>query len=140
MARICVDASAVLAWLLPDQRAGSVSRLWLHLLESGDELVGPPLLYAECTSVLREHAYQGTISADESVDLLRDLLALPILIVQDPELYLRAMSLATRLRHRRAYDAQYIAAAQLAEAEIVTLDGGLRQAAVEAGTSVRSLP
>lgn len=54
MARICLDASFVLAWLLPPERTTKIGEIWADLLRRGDELLGPPLLFIEVTSIIRE--------------------------------------------------------------------------------------
>jgi predicted nucleic acid-binding protein len=137
VAKFCVDASLVLAWLLPEQRTLQVSRMWLQLLQEGHALVSPPLLLAECTSVLREQAYKGRIAHRDSAAILRDLLSLPIGLVASTELYPVALDIAARLKQPKAYDAQYIAAAQLSEGELLTLDNALYQGATRVNTRSR---
>jgi predicted nucleic acid-binding protein len=111
--------------------------MWLQLLHEGHDIVAPTLLFSECTSVLRGQAYDGTISHAESVDSLRELLGLPIEIVGSPGIYATALDIAARLHHRKAYDAHYIAAAQIRDCELLTLDKGLFQGAVRVKAQAR---
>ena len=91
--------------------------------------MAPPLLFAETTSVLRRHVHRGAIEHGEAVGALRDLLAMGIAIIDEPDLYLRALELARRLGHGRAHDVQYLAVAQMETCPIVTLDRGLYESA-----------
>ena len=63
---VCVDASAVLAWLLPYARSDHVRRSWLHLLASGEQLLAPPLLLAECTSVIRGASFNDVLTSAQA--------------------------------------------------------------------------
>ncbi len=102
--------------------------------------MGPPLLLAEVTSVLRRYVYLGEIEHQEAVNALQDLLAIPITIVHESDLYPRALELAHRLGHARAYDVQYLAVAELQGCPVVTLDRGLYESAQALGIAARLLP
>lgn len=138
MARFCVDASAVLALLIPAQRTRVIEETWTNLLRGDNSISAPPLLYAECTSVLREQVGE-TLTHQEAVETVEDLLSLPIDAAMAHRLYIRALELAERFRRRKAYDMQYLAAAELQDAELVTLDRGLFDAASRLGVPARLL-
>ena len=135
---LCPDASALLAWLIRDQSSPSVSQFWGGLT-SADELVAPAILLAECTSALRKRVFEGALRHEEAVALLGRALALPIRISHAPEQFILAMEIANLTRRAKAYDMQYVALAEVEGGEIVTLDGGIRQAAVERRIPVRYL-
>src|SRR3990170_6587862 len=120
----CVDASAVLAALLPLPSSAAARQFLRDNLERGDGLAAPPLLFAETTSVLRRYVHIGAIQHQEAVSALSDLFAIPISVIQSPALYLRALDLAHRLGHAKAYDVQYLAVAQMEDCPVVTLDRG----------------
>ena len=67
------------------------------------------------------------------------MLQLPLRLVDTASQFQRAFELAERFHHRKSYDMQYFAVAELAQAEIVTLDRGLRHAAADIGVPVRFL-
>jgi predicted nucleic acid-binding protein len=136
--RYCPDASVILAWLLADQRSDAVAAFWTGLT-TADELVAPMLLLAECTSVLRKRAFGGALSHDDSIQLLGQMLELPIRVSNEPAQFLRAMEISNGTKRAKAYDMQYVAVAEAERAEIVTLDGGIRQAALELRLPVRLL-
>ena len=125
-----MDASAVLAKIIPDQATDPVFGFWNSLI-LGDELVAPPLLLAECTSVLRTQAYERVLDDRQAASMLDDLLKLPISLSDDRRVYTLAFDIAQRTRRKKAYDMQYVAVAVLERCEMVTLDGGVYQAARE---------
>jgi len=138
MARFCIDASAVLAWLIPAQRTQVVEETWTHLLRDDNMISAPPLLYAECTSVLREQVGE-TLTHQEALETVEDLFTLPVDAPTERRLYTRALELAERFQRRKAYDMQYLAVAELQDAELLTLDRGLFDAATRLGVAARLL-
>ncbi len=61
------------------------------------------------------------------------MVELPVELVMDRSVYVRALDLATRFQQRRAYDTQYLAAAEIERCELLTLDRSMYQRAVELG-------
>jgi predicted nucleic acid-binding protein len=135
----CVDASVVMAWLLEAQVTQPIEEFWAGLRDGVDEVYGPQLLYPECTSVIREQVAKSEISHDNAVRLIDQMLAMPIHVSSETQQFPRALDLAERLRRAKAYDMQYLAVAQLEGAELLTLDGGLFEAASQLGVPVRLL-
>lgn len=138
MAHFCTDASAVLAWLIPTQRTGVIEQTWTLLLQGDNWISAPPLLYAECTSVLREQV-GATLTHEEALETVEDLFSLPIDAPIERRHYVRALELAERFQRRKAYEMQYLAVAELEGAELLTLDRGLFDAASQLGVPVRLL-
>lgn len=71
--------------------------------------------------------------------MLDDLLKLPISLSDDRRVYTLAFDIAQRTRRKKAYDKQYVAVAVLERCEMVTLDGGVYQAAREQRIDARLL-
>jgi predicted nucleic acid-binding protein len=136
--RYCVDASAVLAFLIPGQQTSRVRDFWDSLTDN-DAVIAPPLLFPECTSVLRVKAFEGAHSHDDALILIRDMLALPIQVEPNKAQFALAHEIANRTRRKKAYDMQYVAVAVLERCEMVTLDGGVYQAAREQRIEARLL-
>ena len=128
---VCVDASAVLAWLLPYERSAHVRRSWLQLLTAGEQLLAPPLLLAECTSVIREASFRDLLTPAQAAQAVADLVELPVTLIMDRSLYTRALDLAARFQLRRAYDTQYLAAAEIEKSGLLTVDRSLYPQALE---------
>jgi predicted nucleic acid-binding protein len=70
--------------------------------------------------------------ADGRLQLGR-LLSLPIRIGERDELYARAFEIARLLGTAKAYDALYLAAAEISDAELLTVDRGMHKAAAQLG-------
>lgn len=138
MARFAVDASTLLAFLLNEERTAAVRGFWAQLTRD-DQVVGPSLLLAECTSNIRTAVDTGRVPADEGPMLVSQLLHLPVRLNASVDQFRIAYEFATRLRRRKAYDMHYLAVARLEDAEVITVDGGMRQSAVELGIPVRLL-
>ncbi|HEU4759693.1 MAG TPA: type II toxin-antitoxin system VapC family toxin [Dehalococcoidia bacterium] len=135
---LCLDASAAIAVLLPHRDRPQVREALLENASAGSEIVAPPLLFAEVTSVLRWHVHRQAITHDEAVIALRNLLSLPVRAVAEPSVYLRALEMARRLGHGRAYDVQYLAVAQMEDCPVLTLDRGMYEGARTLG--IAALP
>ncbi len=124
---VCVDASVLLRWLIPQQLDPQVYDLVDGWLADGLELVGPGLLFSEVVSVLRHKVHQGVLEENDAGDVLSLFLRLGIRRVEQPRLYRRAYDLASRFGHSRAYDAHYLAAAEAEGCDLWTADRPLYQ-------------
>ncbi len=135
----CVDASVVIPLLLPLPSSREVRRFWIESLESAARLVAPPLLFAETTSVVRRYVYLGAVLHGEALAALGGLFTLSISPIYRQDVYLRALELARRLGHAKAYDVQYLAVAELEGAPLVTLDRGMYEGSRSLGVPARLL-
>lgn len=122
---VCVDASVLIRWLVPQQADPFVYELVDGWIEDGVELVGPALLFSEVISVLRLQAHKGTMDAEDVDRIVWLFLRLGIRRIDNFTLYRRAFELATRFGHARAYDAHYLAAAEQEGCDLWTADGPL---------------
>ena len=126
----CVDASLVVAWLVPSQRSASVAQAWVAYARGEDEFVGPPFLHAETVSAIRRLAFRDLLIGDEAQGLVMDFLALDIPTHRPVGLYQRAYELAARYRRSTVYDTSYLALAELLSCDLLTLDQRLYNVAV----------
>lgn len=122
LGQLCVDASFVLAFLLPHDVTQQTFALWQVWIEQGAELVSAPLFFAEVTSVLREHVYHQRITPSEGEDAFAIFAAMPVRSVAPADLQERAWTLAKRYNRSKAYDAQYLAVAVALGCELWTGD------------------
>ena len=122
MAIVIVADASVLATALADDGADgdrARSELW------GQRLAAPELIDLEVVSVLRRHRRAGLLD-DKRADLaLADLAALPMKRVAHLPLVRRCWELRDSVT---AYDAAYIALAELLECPLVTADTKLASA------------
>jgi len=136
--RFCPDANVVVAWLIREERTERVDDFWQNL-GAGDELIGAQLLIPEVTSVIREKAYEQVISHEQATQMLDQVLSLSIQTCLLPGQFRLAMEIANQTNRYKAYDMQYVAVAVLERCEMVTLDGGVYQAAREQRIDARLL-
>jgi predicted nucleic acid-binding protein len=101
--------------------------------------MAPFLLFPECASVLRTKAFDSLITHNESMDMVSDMLGFRIQISGNAKQFADAVAIANRTRRKKAYDMQYVAVAVLERCEMVTLDGGVYQAAREQRIDARLL-
>ncbi len=118
--RLVVDANVVVQLSL----AGGV----LGRLE-GHELVAPPIMASEFTSVLSEMTFRGEIPAAAARQALAMIPKFGIRREQPDGLFERAWELAQQLGWAKSYDAEYVALALNIGSPLVTLDGRLRRGA-----------
>lgn len=115
-------------WLLTtqqDEKADALHRRWI---EEDTQMIGPPMFYAEVTSVLRENVFFGKIRPEEGTEALSICLDIPVRIVDSREVYRKAWELAKKFNLPRTYDMQYVAVAELADCEFWTADKRLANA------------
>jgi predicted nucleic acid-binding protein len=137
VARYALDASVVLARLLHENYS-LVNEFWASLT-AADEVFGAQLLLPECTAVIRENVSTGRLTTQDADGAVADLVSLPIVTCTDLKQFPLAVGLAERFKKFKAYDMQYLATATVTQSELVTIDGGLRQTAIEFGHPVRFL-
>jgi len=126
-----MDGSFILAMLLREQRGAAARAHWGEWLQDGDDAVGPPLLFAEVTSVLRENVHFGRVSPTDGEEAFLEFRLLGIRQVDPPGLQVQAWDLAKRYNRPRAYDAQYLAVARHLDCELWTADARLANAVQE---------
>ena len=120
---IVVDASAVLGLLLRTEAAPRIEARLFRELESWH---APHLVDLEVAQVLRRYASTDEISKSRGEQALEDLVDLPLTRYPHDVLLPRIWE----LRHNvTAYDAAYLALAEVLDAPLVTLDARLASAA-----------
>jgi predicted nucleic acid-binding protein len=113
---IVVDASAVLEALLRTPAAGAVER---RLFATSQTLHAPHLLDVEVAQVVRRYAANGEIDVERGRMALDDLVDLPLHRYPHDFLLPRVWDLRNNIT---AYDAMYVALAEMLDAPIITRD------------------
>jgi predicted nucleic acid-binding protein len=121
---VCVDANLVIR-LVADPTDRAVQRLWVQWESEHKRLAAPTLLYYEVANVLYRYQKLGYLSASSVQLALKAALALPLELYGEPDLHWRALALAEQFSLPAAYDAHYLALAELLEGEFWTADGRL---------------
>ncbi len=117
-----VDASIAVEYLLRTPAGTEFARI-----SRGKRLVAPELIDAEVMSSIRRAVLRGELTELRATRVLESLINWPIERIPHAVLVMRAWD------HRNnvtAYDALYIAAAQMHGMELITSDGRLSRAPV----------
>lgn len=113
---IVLDASAAVELVLGSPRGATVRD---RIQRTDETLHAPHLLDVEVASVLRRYQLSGELSAEEGREALADLAGLDITRYPHDPLLPRVWELRTAVT---AYDAVYLALAEVLEAPLLTLD------------------
>ena len=123
---VCIDASFPLEFLMGDKYSAPALSRWNGWLENSEEIYSPPLFRPEVTSAIIKRVAREKLEADDGLAALGRALLWPVHIWPEDDqlatLQLRAYELALRFKQRRAYDAQYLAAAEFIGCELWTAD------------------
>jgi predicted nucleic acid-binding protein len=120
---IVVDASAVLDVLFDTSRTVPIQR-WLF--RSRETIVAPHLIDVEIAQVLRRYSASGQIDEPRALEAIDDFLALPIERYPHLPLLHRMWELRENMT---AYDAAYVALAELLGVKLITTDARLAKSA-----------
>lgn len=119
---IVVDASAVLELLLQTELG---ARVEARLFRDGDELHVPHLVDVEVVQGLRRLVRMGEVSTSRAAEAIADLVDLDFHRHAHVDLLVRAWQLRNNVS---AYDASYVALAEVLNATVVTCDSPLANA------------
>jgi predicted nucleic acid-binding protein len=119
---IVLDASALVELLLNTAVGQEVA---LRMADSAVSVHVPHLADVEVAQVLRRYASSGQLEADEAADALENLQALDLQRHAHEPLLERVWSLRQNLS---AYDAVYVALAEVLDTVVLTCDGRLARA------------
>jgi predicted nucleic acid-binding protein len=94
---------------------------------SAQQLVAPPLMWSESTSVLHELRWRREITNELATDAFARLRNAPIAARSHKRLHEEAWKIADRFGWAKTYDAEYVALAQLLKCRLLTIDARLKQ-------------
>lgn len=118
---LVVDASVVVSALTDGGRVGQ----WAEEVLRSDHLVAPHLMPVEVTDVLRRAALAGKVSSDVAALAFGDLQAVGVDLYPFSPFASRVWLLRENLS---AYDAWYVALAEVLGADLATLDTRISRA------------
>ena len=119
---IVLDASAVIEWLFQSPAGVRIDR---RIFSASESLHAPHLVDVEVAQVLRRYVRDKTITVQRGQEALEDLSDLPLRRYPHDFLLPRIWELRAALT---AYDASYVALAELLEAPLLTCDGKIASA------------
>jgi predicted nucleic acid-binding protein len=113
----------MLEMLFVDQFAIQAESVYEEWLRTSVSLTAPALFYAEVSSAIRRRVHRGLLEPANGSRMLTQALQWPIVIWEDVRLVQpSALEFATRFNRPKAYDAQYLALADLLGCELWTAD------------------
>lgn len=122
----CVDASVAAKWVVPEEYSSQALALVNSAMDANEWIVAPPLLPFEVTNVLRQRMRRRGMPLIDAEKALATFATFPVTLIASDELYRRALSIADMYGLPAAYDAHYVALAQILECDLWTDDRRLR--------------
>lgn len=121
--RYLVDASFILAFLLPDERVRSVEQTFKEFVAGDCSFYSSPLLPYEVLNSLKMAVFRKRMTHDQAIDLGKAFLTWDIQIM--PSTFQSVLELALR-ENITVYDASYVWLARQKHIPLLTLDKALK--------------
>ena len=118
---VCVDASVILRYILQPKN-DAIQKLWQSWISEEASLVAPSLLFYEVTNALYQQQRNKVLSAEIIWETLELSLDLPITLIDEKNLHLKAREIAMRFNLPATYDAHYLALAEWMDVDLWTAD------------------
>jgi predicted nucleic acid-binding protein len=132
---LVIDASVALKWYLDEPLAEKARAI----LASDEPLVAPDILISEVGNAVWLRLNKGNILVAQAREILVELPAAFLALVPAAGLALRALEIATELKHP-LYDALYLATSETWDAPLVTADNRLLAKTAASRWANRVLP
>ena len=131
---VTIDASAVAAWLLPDEASAAADRLYAEALRVAGAFQAPALFAWETGNLLAMAQRRGRITSAHADAALEILTRAGVRLESVPdERRLRAMLDLAHTHRLTVYDASYLEQALRTGARLATKDADLKRGAAKAG-------
>lgn len=118
-----VDASVGVKWLFREEEYVIESfALLARELASDEPILAPFLLRSEVTNTIRQRMRRQGVPSEVALALLDEFFAIPLTVVEPPGLYHQALLFAHDYGLPAAYDAHFVALAQINECDLWTAD------------------
>lgn len=117
MSRFVVDANVAVKWFVPEVQSAAAAAL----LQPGNQMIAPDLLFPEFGNVLWKKARTRDITIEQGIEIARALSAMPIALYSTKSLLESAVRLAF-MTGCSVYDATYVALAVSQNCKLKTAD------------------
>ena len=125
---IGVDASAATKRIFTEEHSDQARALLRTALSVPELIIAPPLLPIEVTNIIRQRMRQEGLPLPEAQQRLAAFLAIPVTLRAPRTLYRHALEIAQQHDLPAAYDAHYVALAELRRCVLWTDDQRLLRA------------
>ena len=122
---IVIDASAAIEWVLQTPKGAAIEARIFRKRGESPRLHAPHLLDVEVAQVLRRHVARKVMSEVRGEAALHDFLQIPLVRYPHDLLLSRVWELRKNLT---AYDAVYVALAEVLEVPLLTCDANIARA------------
>lgn len=119
---IVVDASVATKWLFPEERTQEALNLLATALSARERIVAPALLWFEVANILRQRMRGAGLTLAQALDLFDRFQEIPVTSQFPSDLSRQALIVADRHQLAAAYDAHYVALAEILEVDLWTDD------------------
>ena len=119
-AKLCLDASFLLKLALEEEDSDVAKAHWAAWREQSLDIVAPPYLLYEASSVVLNHVHRRTVAETAGFVAFRALRTFAITYLEPDGMYERAWQMAKRFRRPTLYDAYYLALADMLGCELWT--------------------
>ena len=119
---VCADANLALKFVLYEHDSALARALWEDWNARQIMIIAPTLWGYEVTSVIRNRAHRGRLAPEMEGEALATVLQLPVHLMKPGGLHQRAWELACRFDLPAAYDAHYLALAEMEGCPFWTAD------------------
>lgn len=128
---VCTDANLAIKLVLHERDSALARALWETWRVQGNRIIAPTLWAYEVTSAIRKQVYRGLLDPEAEIETFDAIHQLPVLLMRPAGLYQRASELARHFNQPVAYDAHYLALAEIADCPFWTADERLFNAVRE---------
>ena len=119
---VCADASLALKLVFNERDSSQARALWEEWKIQQTTIIAPSLWGYEVTSVIRNRTHRGQLAPEMEEAALAIVHQLPVHLVEMTGLHRRAWELARHFDRPAAYDAHYLALAEMASCPFWTAD------------------
>ncbi len=134
---VVVDASLAVKWLVEEEDSDKAHAALQSWVDRDITRVAPYLMPFEVANALHRRMLRGELSVENSIRMIARLLESSLELHQPPGLHARALQLANELNQNAAYDAHYLALAEIIGCELWTADERLYRVARPSIDNVR---